>query len=115
MPDLRAPVRALGPRRITGQIVKQEPIGNGRVAQAGQELLRFSVLLTPMTAREIAIKPEGERHWKWWKATGIGPQRLELGWFLLPDHDKRIKYRVMTSADWRQARVGVYDFVEAPR
>lgn len=113
MPDLRAPVRALGPRRITGQVVKQEPVGNGRVAQAGQSLLRASFLLTRLDPREIDIKPEGERHWKWWRATGFEP--LQLGWFILPDNDKRIKYRVMSDYSLGQARVFVYDFVEAPR
>ncbi len=112
MPDLRAPLRAVGGRRITAQIVKPKVVDH-QVQQNPQELLRATCVLTPMDAQKIAIKPEGQREWKWWSAASA--QRLELGWFLLPDHDDRIKYEVMEVSDWGQARVYLYDFREAPR
>jgi hypothetical protein len=112
MPDLRAALRATGGRRVTGQVVKPKVIDN-KVSQNPQSLLRATCVLTPMSPRKISIKEEGQRDWKWWTASSA--VKLELGWFILPDHDKRIKYEVMQSADWGQARVYIYDFVETAR
>lgn len=111
-PNLRVAIRAVGGRRLTVQVVKQKVVDREAV-QDGQELLRATVVLTPMTPRKIAVKPEGQRTWKWWTGTSSVP--LELGWFLVPDKDRRKLYEVMESADWGQARVYVYDFAEAPR
>lgn len=111
MPNMRAPLRGLG-RRVSGQVVRQV-VADNKVAQVGQDLLRASAVLTPMDPRKIAVKAEGQREWKWWTATSAA--KLELGWFILPDHDKRVKYEVMSDADWGQARVYVYDFAEVPR
>lgn len=112
MPDMRPALRAAGGRRITGQVMRPRVVDN-KVQQNPQELVRATAVLTPMSARKIALKPEGERAWKWWTATSA--TRLDLGMFILPDHDGRIKYEVMTDADWGQARVYIYDFVERPR
>jgi hypothetical protein len=111
MPDMRAPLRGIG-RRVTGQVIKQVVV-DGEAKQEGQNLLRASVVLTPLDPREILIKPEGQRKWKWWKASSA--VELNIGWFLIPDHDHLIKYEIMTLADWGQARVYLYDFVETPR
>lgn len=112
MPDLRQGVRSVGGRRITAQVVRQVVV-DGEAEQQGQSLLRATVVLTPMDPREIAIKPEGQRLWKWWHAASAA--KLELGWYLLPDHDRLKKYEVMDLHDWGQARMYEYDFAETPR
>lgn len=111
MPNMRDATRGLT-RRVTGQVIRQK-VEDHEAVQNPIDLLRASVVLTPMTPRKIAIKPEGQRKWKWW--TGTSTTRLELGWYLKPDKDKRLIYEVMEVADWKQARVWIYDFAEAPR
>ena len=66
-----------------------------------------------MPARKIAIKPEGQRLWKWWTATTT--VKLELGWFIRADKDGGRLYEVMEEEDWGQARVYSYGFAESPR
>lgn len=112
MPNMTAALRAVGARRISGQVVRQVVV-DGEAQQQGQSLLRASAVLVPLTARQIAIKPEGQRRWKWWRATST--TNLSLGWYILPDRDKFLKYEVMSLEDYSQARVFVYDFVETPR
>lgn len=108
---MRAPLRGIG-RRVSVQVIKQKVV-DGEAVQAGVELERASIVLTPMTPRKIAIKPEGQRTWKWW--TGTSTLKLELGWYLKPDRDLKKLYEVMEVSDWGQARVFLYDFAEAPR
>ncbi len=112
MPKLPQAIRQAGGRRVSGQVVRQEIVDHEAVA-SGRRILRATVLLTPMNPRKIAIKPEGQREWKWWTATSVS--RLELGWRVLPDADDHIQYEVMTQADWSQAGFYAYDFVEKPR
>ena len=115
MPNMSQAVRSIGGRRVTCQVVTQTVV-DFKAVQAAQSLQRATFVLTPMDPRKIAIKPEGQRTWKWWSAIGTGRQaKLELGWFLLPDRDGRIKYEVMTDADWSQASIYKYDFVETFR
>lgn len=111
MPNLRAPLRMMG-RRVTVQIIQQQVV-DGEAVQQGRDLERASIVLTPMTPQKIAIKPEGQRTWKWW--TGTSTKRLKVGWYLKPDKDQGKLYEVMEFADWGQARVFVYEFAESPR
>ncbi len=111
MPNMRDALRGIG-RRVTCQVIKQKVVDHEAV-QGGVELLRATLVLTPMTPRKIAIKPEGQRLWKWW--TGTSSVKLALGWFLRVDKDAKKLYEVMEENDWGQARVYLYDFAEAPR
>lgn len=111
MPNMRVALRGMG-RRVSVQVIKQKVVDHEAV-QAGVELARCSIVLVPMPARKIAIKPEGQRLWKWW--TGTSTVKLELGWYLKPDKESKIMYEVLAEDDWGQARVRTYDFAEAPR
>lgn len=110
MPNMRAPLRGLG-RRVSVQLIKQKVVDHEAV-QAGVDLERASMVLVPMPARKIAIKPEGQRKWKWWEATSTA--RLELGWYVKQDRDAKL-FEVMEASDWGQARVYQYELAEAPR
>ena len=116
MPDMRAGVRISGGRRVSAQILLPEIVDN-KVQQNPQRVIRGSFLLTPMSPRKIAIKPEGQREWKWLEASATAGDNtlLPLGTFVLPDNDDSIRYEVMAQNDWRQARVATYEFVERPR
>lgn len=111
MPNMRDALRGIG-RRVTVQVIKQRVVDHEAV-QDPIDLMRATIVLVPMPARKIAIKPEGQRTWKWWEGTSTA--RLELGWFLRPDKDKKKLYEVMEDADWGQARVYAYQFAESPR
>jgi hypothetical protein len=72
--------------------------------------LFFNGTLEPLHSRELLIKPEGERKFKWWEL-----------WTELDLHvDDQIQdefgtlYRVMSSQDWRQAGYRHYELIEGP-
>lgn len=111
MPNMRDALRGMG-RRVTAQVIKQKVV-DFEAVQDPRDIIRASIVLLPMPARKIAIKPEGQRAWKWWEGTST--VKLELGWFLRPDKDKKKLYEVMEESDWGQARIYAYGFAEAPR
>jgi hypothetical protein len=111
MPKMRQALKGLG-RRVSCQVIKKKVLDHEAVQQ-GIALQRASILLSPMPARKIAVKPEGQRTWKWW--SGISRTQLELGCFLKPDKDSRKLYEVMDSEDWSQAGIFNYGLAEAPR
>ena len=111
MPNMRDALRGIG-RRVSVQIIKQKIVDHEAV-QDGIDLLRASIVIVPMPARKIAIKPEGQRTWKWW--SGTSSKKLELGWFLKADKDGKRIYEVMEEEDWGQARIYAYGFAESPR
>ncbi|MES2155470.1 MAG: hypothetical protein V4510_10080 [bacterium] len=111
MPNMRQALRGLG-RRVSVQVIKQKVV-DFEAVQDHRDLLRASVVLLPMPARKLMVKPEGQRSWKWWE--GTSSVRLELGWFLRVDKDRRKVYEVMEVSDLSQARIYAYQFAEAPR
>lgn len=113
MPNMRDAVKGIG-RRVTAQVSKQIVVDH-EAQQEGLDLLRTTLVLLPMPARKLAIKPEGQRKWKWWEATST--VKLELGWFLTVDHDRdgRKQYEVLEESDLGQARIFAYELAEAPR
>lgn len=111
MPNMRDALRGLT-RRITVQVIKQK-IVDAEAVQDPRDLLRASIVLMPLSARKIAIKPEGQRIWKWWE--GTSSVKLEVGWYLKPDKDGKKLYEVMADSDLSQARVYAYEFAESPR
>lgn len=111
MPSMRDALKGLT-RRITVQIIKQKVVDHESV-QDPRDIMRASILILPMPPQKIAIKPEGQRTWKWWEGTST--VKLELGWYLRPDKDKKKLYEVIEVSDWNQARVYSYQFAESPR
>ncbi len=108
---MRDAIRGIG-RRVSVQVIKQKVVDHEAVQQ-GINLERVTIVLVPMPARNIVIKPEGQRKWKWW--SGTSPVKLEVGWYLKPDKDTRKLYEVMEEEDFGQARVYIYGLAEAPR
>lgn len=72
--------------------------------------LFFEGVLQPMHPKELLVKSEGERKWKWW--TLFTDMVLEVDTVI---KDKgNIEYRVMASSDWQQAGYTQYQLVEGP-
>lgn len=111
MPNMRDAIRGFG-RRVTGQVIKQK-IEDHEAVQAGVDKLRATLVMVPLPAQKIAIKPEGQRKWKWWQATSA--TMLEVGWYVKPDRDGKRLFEVMEHEDFSQARVHNYQLAEAPR
>lgn len=70
----------------------------------------FEGSLQPLHPRELLVKPEGERAWKWW--TLFSDMDLEKDWTVTDQHG--ISYRVMASSDWRNAGFKQYQLIEGP-
>lgn len=108
---MRDATRGLG-LRVTVQVVKQL-VEDHETVQKPIDLKRISVVLIPMPAQKINIKPEGQRTWKWW--IGTTTVNLEVGSFLKVDKNSDKLYEVMEKDDWGQAHVYSYQLAESPR
>jgi hypothetical protein len=78
------------------------------VVETGDETL-FSGIFQPMKATVVALKPEGQRTWKW--DSLITSKALELDDVILY---KSVKYRVFAKQDYKDITgYNVYDIAEA--
>lgn len=73
-------------------------------------VLWFEGVLEPLNPRDLMVKPEGERKFKWW--TLITDMVLPVD--SVVKDDRSLVYRVMSSADWSQAGYHQYQLVEGP-
>ena len=68
----------------------------------------FTGILIPQTPQALAIKPEGQRTWKWWS--------LVTGEDMKPDDVMKDEngqtYRIMTKTDFAQSGFYSYEVVE---
>lgn len=110
MPNMAEGLRGFT-RRTKVQVVKQK-VQDHESVEAGVELEEISIVLTPMPPQRIAIKPEGQRHWKWW--SGTSKTKLELGWMLRDPRGGKV-FEVLEESDWRQAGFYSYGLAEAPK
>ena len=67
----------------------------------------FSASAQPLTPREILLKPEGLRKWKWLKIWTT--QQLQTDGYVL-ELGVNIQYRVMQKSDWRTAGSDVIEY-----
>lgn len=72
--------------------------------------LWFEGAIQPLHPKELLVKPEGERKWKW----------LSLFTDMDLSVDDQVidtmgnKYRVMSVGDWETAGINIYQLVEGP-
>lgn len=111
MPSMRDALRGMG-RRVTVQVIKQQVVDHEAV-QAPRDLMRVTMVLAPMPAQKLAIKPEGQRKWRWWQ--GHSTAKLEVGWYIKLDRDGGVIYEVLERENWRQAGIYNYQLAESPR
>lgn len=93
------------------QIVKKT-IVDGDLAEGSKVpvILWFEGMLQPLHPKELLVKSEGERKFKWW--TLFTDLDLAVDWIVKDDQGKI--YRVMNSSDWRAGGFVQYQLVEGP-
>jgi hypothetical protein len=82
------------------------------VVETKGKVAYFDGNMQPMPSRELRIKPEGQRTWKWWKFWTT--QQLNLDDMIAAEDGTQ--YRVMKQADW--SKIGGYlefDITEGPQ
>jgi len=72
------------------------------------EEYNFMGLFYPSTPQQIALKPEGQRTWKWWSL--ITQKKLNLD-DIVKDINTT-EYRVMSVYNWSQAGFYQYELTE---
>lgn len=75
-----------------------------------QRDIYFDGMLQPMKPRDLLIKPEGERKWKWWML--FTEQELQPGNILQDESGS--SYRVMSTVRWDLAGYRGYEIIQAP-
>ena len=78
------------------------------VREAAEPVI-FDMLIVPMRAQQVAIKPEGQRSWRWW--TGISDYKLGID-DVVCDEDG-VKYRVTAIDNYKVAGFYAYELTEA--
>lgn len=90
------------------KFVKQD----GDTVESAETVATFLGSLQPLHARNLLVKPEGWRKWKWFTLFTNADQEFAVGDFV---RDARgLQYRVMATSDWSQAAYREYQVVQAP-
>lgn len=88
--------------------VKQD----GDVVESAEAVGYFLGSLQPLHARNLLVKPEGWRKWKWFTLFTNANQELAVGDFV---RDPRgLQYRVMAKSDWGEAGFNEYQIIQSP-
>ena len=69
----------------------------------------FEGVFQPM-GRELYLKPEGERNWKWWSLWTKTNIEIKNGDIIMDFND--LKFKVMKKTDWSQGGYTKFDLVE---
>lgn len=83
---------------------------DGDVVETSQApvMLWFEGTVLPMHQRELVIKPEGQRKFKWW----VLYTDLDLVVDSIIKDQSGLTYRVMSSTDWGQSNYFAYEIME---
>lgn len=96
---------------IQFQIVKKTVSDHDLVESSKvKPVLWFEGCLQPLNPRELLVKSEGERKWKWW--TLWTDMDLEVD--TVVKDQEGVVYRVMASSHWSQAGFQQYQLTEGP-
>ena len=91
---------------VNKQVVEGDLVESSKV----RPVLWFEGALQPLHPRELLVKPEGQRKFKWW--TLITDMTLEVDTVI--KDGRGIEFRVMTSNDWFEAGFHQYQLTEGP-
>lgn len=81
---------------------------NFDTVESPKKVAYFLGSLQPITPRDLLVKPEGWRRWKWYKLWTL--QRLEIGDYV--QDPAELQYRVMSKNDWSQANYFEYELTQ---
>lgn len=73
-------------------------------------ILWFEGNLQPLNPRELLVKSEGERKFKWWTLI----TDLVLAVDSVVKDDRGLQFRVMASSDWDEGGYHQYQLIEGP-
>ena len=76
-----------------------------QVVETERDVLYFQAVLQPLPLRELMIKPEGQRTWKFWKMHTTQFLKLDDE---VQDREQR-RYRVTGIGDW-SSQGGFYEY-----
>ena len=108
IPNVRQALRGLTMRRQFHVIRKV--VTDFEAIESVEHTETISVVIHPMSARAISVKPEGQRSWKWLDIWS--PIELRIDW-TLRDNDGRL-YRIMGEHDWAQGGFFHYEMSQMP-
>lgn len=101
------------PLKIAVIVKSQE---NFNTIETIQSVADFLGVLQPLSRRALLMKPEGERHYKYftlWTLANLGSIREPyLDSFILDQQNRQ--YRVMSQFDWSQAGYWECDLKQSP-
>lgn len=72
-------------------------VSDHEVVEMGLPNSLFSGILQPIQPQMLAIKPEGQRQWKWWTMW----TNLDIDLDMIVQDLQGKQYRVMSKSDWR--------------
>lgn len=99
LPGLMSPMKYL---------VTTKTAVDGVITESTTETVWFRACIQPMPAREVHIKPEGQRTWNW--STLYTKQTLPPDALL--EDTNGIQYRVLSLSDWSKGGYQKYDIVQ---
>ena len=108
IPNVSQVLRGFG--KVAEFQVIRRVITDHEVVESDVSSTRICIVLQPMKARDVAVKPEGQRKWRW--LDGWSTEKLELDWTLLDGSGAR--FRIMSQLDWSQGGFYKYTLVEGP-
>lgn len=93
------------------QIVQKATVDHDTVESSKvKPVLWFEGAIQPMPSRDLLIKPEGERKFKWWIL--YTDMELELD-AIIKDPAGSV-FRVMSTSNWNQSGYQQYQLTEGP-
>lgn len=99
IPGLDTPMKFLSSVKTTS---------DGQLVETLVEVIWFRAGLSPMSGQNVAIKPEGQRSWRWseiYTKQNLPPDAL------LEDRDEN-QYRVRAKHDWSRGGYYKYEITE---
>jgi hypothetical protein len=90
-------------RKVTDTIVNFENVKT-------ESTYPFEGVFQPMSSRDLFLKPEGQRNWKWWTLWVRSDYAINNG-DIIEDFNG-LKFKVMRSQDWNQAGFYRFDLLE---
>lgn len=110
MPTIQAALQIFE-ETIQFQLVTKTVV-DGELAETStvKPVLWFEGVLIPIHPRELLVKPEGQRKFKWWTLFSDLDLKVDT---IIKDQEGAL-YRIMNSTDWRDADYKQYQLIEGP-
>ena len=93
---------------ITADIIEQSQDATGAIVETKQTIT-LSGIIQPFTSEEIALKPDGQRSWSWYRLDVRNIyQELYNGQLINIDG---LEYKIMAKRDWYRNNFRTYEII----